>query len=485
MPGKFLRTLLVLVTITAASALSPAARALDPDTVMARHISALGGRGVVWSIDDFTITLEGIYMGFPATMTIRGMYPDCYEEVLTTEHFEIRAIHTTEGTRLVTADGQVIEPEGLDREALAARAAVFNYAYIRDMSIPLLPDSQDTPTGFTMDTGANFGTHIIFNPETYLIDGFSLCTGTENLTVFFSEYDTFEGVTFPGVIDVRGDTEMTLRTRSVLFNSGLQPSDFILPAESAPAPATTVRISLNATRKSPIIPVKAGNKSSDLLLDTTWETLPVIPNMAGPSGDVFSYRHDGETVFLRATPPVSLKLGDLSFDTPLLTTDGASPLFDALPDGADGVIGGMLLLLGPVMIDPGNSEVTLFDRESFSPPSFGKKTRLTVEGSTPLVAGTAGGVYGFWIIDTGFDGFGYLADAGPGEDLPQQEGDVFVGDINVGGVVLEGVTLTTRGYVSPTLPDVLGGLGVEFLESVPIVLDYREGVIYLITERKD
>jgi len=134
------------------------------------------------------------------------------------------------------------------------------------------------------------------------------------------------------------------------------------------------------------------------------------------------------------------------------------------------------------MIDPADNEMTLFDRQSFTPPTSAKKTRLTVEGTTPLVAGTAGGVYGSWIIDTGFEGFGYLADTCPGQDIQSTEEDgAFVGDINVGGVVLEGVTLDTDGYVSPALPDVLGGLGVEFLERVPIVLDYREGVVYLIT----
>lgn len=488
MPGKCFRMIVSVFSIAVCmAAFSPTARALDPDTVMSRHISALGGRGVVWSIDDFTITLEGTYMGYPAVMTIRGIYPDYYEETIATEHFETRAIYTPEGTRLVTADGMVTEPESLDREALAARAAVFNYAYLRDMSIPLLPDSPDAPTGFTMDTGANFGTHIIFNSETYLIDGFSMNTGTEPLTAFFSEYDTFDGVTFPGVIDFRGDMEVTLQTRSVLLNAGLQPSDFTLPSESETesAPGSTVRIPLNPSRKSPIILVTVGNKSYDLLLDTAWETLPIVPNMTGKGGDVFSYNHGGGTIFLQATPPVSVTLGDLGFDTPLLTADGASPIFQALPAGADGVIGGLLLFRGPMMIDPGNNDMILFDRQSFSPPSSGKKTRLTVEGTTPLVAGTAGGVYGSWIIDTGFEGFGYLADAGPGEDLRPTDGGAFVGDINVGGVVLEGVTLETWGYVSPALPDVLGGLGVEFLERVPTVLDYREGVVYLITGEND
>ena len=485
MSGKrFMKIIAVFSIAVVASLLSPAARALDPDTVMARHISALGGRGVVWSIDDFTITLEGTYMGYPAVMTIRGIYPDYYEETLVTEHFETRALRTPEGTRLVTADGMVIEPEGLNREALAARAAVFNYAYLRDMSIPLLPDSPDTPTGFTMDTGANFGTHIIFNSETYLIDGFSMSTGTESLTAFFSEYETFDGVTFPGVIDFRGDMEMTLRTRSVLLNAGLQPSDFTLPSESE-MPGTTVRIPLNASRTSPVISVKAGSKTYNLLLDTAWETLPMVPNMTGKGGEVFSYNHGGGTIFLQATPPVSVTLSDLGFDTPLLTAEGASPIFQALPAGADGVIGGLLLFRGPVMIDPGNNDVTLFDRQSFSPPASGKKTRLTVEGTTPLVAGTAGGVYGSWIIDTGFEGFGYLADTGPGKGLQPTEDGAFTGDINVGGVVLEGVALETGGYVSPALPDVLGGLGVEFLERVPTVLDYREGVVYLMSEEDD
>lgn len=488
MPGKCFRMIFAVFSIAACvAAFTSTARALDPDTVMARHISALGGRGVVWSIDDFTITLEGTYMGLPAVMTIRGIYSDYYEETIAIEHFETRALRTPEGTRLVTADGMVTEPEGLDREALAARSAVFNYAYLRDMSIPLLPDSPDTPTGFTMDTGANFGTHIIFNPDTYFIDGFSMSTGTEILTAFFSEYETFDGVTFPGVIDFRGDIEITLRTRSVLLNSGLQPSDFTFPSESATesTPGTTVRIPLNPSRKSPIIPVTVGNKSFDLLLDTAWETFPVVPNMTGKGGDVFSYNHDGGTIFLQATPPVSVTLDGLGFDTPLLTAEGASPIFEKLPAGADGVIGGLLLFRGPVIIDPGNNEVTLFNRESFTAPSSGKKTRLTVEGTTPLVAGTAGGVYGSWIIDTGFDGFGYLADTGPGQDLQPTDDSAFVGDINVGGVVLEDVTLETGGYVSPALPDVLGGLGVECLERLPMILDYREGVIYLMTGGND
>jgi len=480
------RTILVLLcAIGVITALSPAARALDPDTVMARHISALGGRGVVWSIDDFTITLEGTYLGYPATMTIRGVYPDYYEETIATEYFETRAIYTPEGTRLVTADGLVIEPEGLDREAIAARSAVFNYAYLRDMSIPLLPDEPDAPTGFTMDTGANFGTHIIFNPETYLIDGFSMSTGTEVLTVFFAEYDTFDGLTFPDVMDVRGDTAMTLRTTSVLLNTGLAPEDFPLPTETEGVPGETIKIPLNASGNGVIIPVKAGNKSADLLLDTTWEALPVMPNMPGDKGKVFFYSHDEETLFLQAMPSVSLELDGLNFDTPILTGDGGSPFFSTLPAGADGVIGGMLLFRGPMLIDPGAGEAVLYDRASFTPPS-GKKTRLTVEGTTPLVAGTAGGVYGFWVIDTGYDGFGYLADTGPGADLsPGEDTDIFTGDINVGGVVVEDVTLETGGYVSSALPDVLGGLGMECLRRLPMILDYREGIIYLMEAGSD
>ena len=422
----------------------------------------------------------------PATMTIWGIYPDYYEEALSTEYFETWAIRTPDGTRLVTADGQVIEPEGLDREALAARAAVFSYAYLRDMSIPLLPDTPDAPIGFTMDTGANFGTHIVFNPETYLIDGFSMTTGTETLTVFFTEYETTGGVTFPGVIDVRGDTATTLKTSSVMFNSGLQPSDFPLPPDTETTPGTTVRMPLSAARTIPIISVKVGNKSYDLLLDTTWDSLPAIPNAAGPTGDVFSYTHGGGTAFLQATPPVLLKLDDLAFESPVLTCEGTSPLFGALPAGADGVIGGMLLFRGPVTIDPGNSEVIIHDRASFTPPSSAKKTRLTVEGFTPLVAGTAGGVYGFWIIDTGFEGFGYLAETGPGAECATgEDAGPFVGDINVGGVVLEGVTLETVGYVSPALPDVLGGLGMGCLERLPMILDYREGIVYLMTGESD
>ncbi|GEM_PF-2504091 len=481
--------LLSVMTFTLVLLFPSGADATNPDTVISRHISAVGGRGKIKSVKSFVISGTSDLYGVPGTVTIRGIYKDYFEIRIENEIFDAVWFRSPAGVLAKTADGAMNKLSGLDSESLYALSAVFNYAYIRDMAIPLVPEREDDPEVFTMDTGANFATAITLDPETHLIKSLAMETGGGKLKVSFEDYRQMDGVKFPGILIFSGLTTMVLNVESLKLNTGLEPCDFPPPVEggglSFAEGADAIELSLSKIKgkgsEYMAFSVNIGGIGKRFILDTGWGGIPAVDTGRGDCpGDAFEQRTDSGGATFCVTRPLGLALGSmrkkLNITSPLFVTEELGMIVGEGAVSFKGVIGYTLMAKAPVGLDLKGGKLTIYDRNSFTPPEGARKVRIVVDGGVPLVSGVVDGAPGSFIIDTGFGGFGYIVK----ESGPEGEGDKYIaGSLNVGGIVFEDVELDPISRNDNLPASTIGGLGLAFLERYNIIFDYEGGILYL------
>ncbi|MBN1572844.1 MAG: hypothetical protein JW984_06560 [Deltaproteobacteria bacterium] len=484
-------TLLFLTAFTLVSLLFPVgADATNPETVISRHISAVGGRGKIKSVDSFAISGTADFYGIPGTVTIRGIYKDYFEVKIENEIFEAVWFRSPAGVFVKTADGAVNKLSGLDSESLYALSAVFNYAYIKDMTIPLMPEREDDPEVFTMDTGANFGTEIRLDPETHLIKGLAMETGGGKFEVSFEDYKSMAGVKFPGRLIFAGKTTMVLNVESLKLNPGLKACDFPPPVESGGASFTdgaeAVELILSKIKGKGgeyiALNVNIGGIGKKFILDTGWGSLPAVDAGRGDCpGEIFDHRTDSGGAPFCVTRPLDLTLGlmrkKLEITSALFATEELGMIVGERGVSVKGVIGYTLMAKNPVRLDLAGGKLTIYDRKGFTPPEGARKLRIAVDGGVPLVSGVVDGVSGSFAVDTGFGGFGFIVK----KEGVEGEGDAYAaGSLNIGGMVFENVDLDQVSRRDCLPESTVGGLGLSFLERYDLIFDYEGGVLYLI-----
>ena len=486
------KSILAVTVILISGLIFGSALASDPDTIMSRHIRALGGRGTIKALKDFQIEGSADYYGIPSKVTIRGIYSDYFEVIISNDTFEVVQMRSPEGDFIKTADGSVIKPMGLDMAALFALSSIFNYAYIVDMSLPLIPETEEDPRVFTMDTGSNFGTVIVFDAETYLIERIEMETGSGKLTVSFSDYEKMSGIQFPKSLLFSGATEMNLTIESFVTNEGLTSADFPPPSKGPGivSPIDTGTVPLKMKDGLITFDVKIGGGIA-VLLDSAWGDLPVI---GGEPDDPAGGEHFACRICLRGRSTIinalveknrEVKIKELSISSPLIYTTEMEAI-----TGFDAIFGYTLFARAPVGIAINRGEMTIYSDLDFTPPDGAKKVRLTIDGGRPLIDGVIDGEFGSLIIDTGYPGFGYVIR--PVSDMPEGTEDTgenekyTTSSINAGGVVFEGVELELIESPLSYPSSVIGALGVGFIEDFDeVIFDYQEGILYLVPGETD
>jgi hypothetical protein len=481
----------------------------DPDTIMARHIRAIGGRGKIKYLRDFTIKGHGDVYGVPSDITITGIYPDYYEECIKNGLFEIVWFRSPAGEFLKTIDGSVRKLTGLDREGFYARSYIFNYAYITDMSLPLIPEMEVDPTVFTMDTGANFGTVITLDPETYLIDTISMETGSGTLDIAFFEHTAMGGITFPKRIGFYDETHRELFVDELAIDTGLATAGFTPPVEDREvAPcigADAIDIPMSMDSGYVTLGASVDGKKTTFVLDSAWGGPPVLKGRAcaGTIGGVdyadFIYRggsfdtsisigKNSEIAFESSSP--FGRSDECSLRSVVFVSSDLDGIKDTDKIG-DGILGHTFFSSFPVGIDIARGKLEIYNRDSFAPPENAKKIRLTIDGGRPLIAGRFNGEYGMWVIDTAYPGYGYVpitedkmvgsdGETAPGGASEKTTGPCVVDSINVGGIVFKNPDLIYDDP-PPSYPSlILGVLGTEFLKNFTIIFDYGQGIAYIV-----
>ncbi len=474
----------------------------DPDTIMARHFRALGGIGKVKYIRDVKIDMTGSVMGIPSNIVIRGIYPDSFELSIKNESFEVVWFKSPKGEFLKTADGTVRSLSGLDSGGFYALSSIFNYAYINDMSLPLIPESEVDPKVFTMDTGANFGTKITLDPDTYLIKTIEMETGRGGLVIYFYDYKAMDGINFPARILFSADTDMELIVKDFRVNEGLKPSDFIPPAEGAaplfPPGTDTIDLNLGLENGHVTFTSSVNNSNTKFVLNSGWGDLPLFgEKVADVAGEKFPYRGGLAEVEAEVGGVSEISIGNSSgfgekghftIYSPVLITDKIEDI-SGIGKNFDALIGYTLFARAPVGLDIRRGRLSIYNRDRFSPPEDAKKIRLVIDGGIPLVAGKLDGKFGMWVLDTGYPGFGYVTP----ENISGQSPDVGEGDvsktcnadsINVGGLVFEGVDLDVLEPPKSYPSQILGALGVEFLKEFFVIFDYRGEIAYFVPHKE-
>ncbi len=493
------KTTIVLTTLAICVFLfTTLAGAAKPDTIISRHISAVGGRGKIKSVRNFTIEGRAVFYGILSTVTFRGIYQDYFEMKIKNDIFEVVRFRSPKGEFIKTADGVVRELSGHDSEGLYALSAIFNYAYIKDMSLPLVPESEVDPEVFTMDTGANFGTVITLDPETNLIISIALETGGGAQKILFEDYASMGGVNFPEKLIFMGETKMALDVESLKINSELKPEDFVPPAESTKTlflnNSAEVEIALNRINNQRgqgvqyiALNASLGGTKKKIIFDTDWGGLPVVDKGAGElPGEAFEHRTDFAFAHFYISRPLDLTFGaiktKLKIKTPVFVSEEIGKLFGEKKAPADGLLGYSLMAKNPVGLNLKENKLTIYNRENFTVPDGAKKVRMIIDGGRPVVSGVVDGVSGTIVIDTGFGGFGYIFNKSGDKKLFEVEGGGIIytaKSLNFGGIVFEdaGLELTAADASHPDL--IIVGVGLSFLEKFNVIFDYAGGVLYL------
>ena len=493
---RVFKTTIVLITLSIMMfVFTTFAGAAKPDTIISRHINAVGGRGKVKSVRNFTIEGTAVFYGIPSTVTFRGIYQDYFEMKIKNDIFEVVRFRSPKGEFIRTADGVVRELSGFDSEGLYALSAIFNYAYIKDMSLPLVPESEVDPKVFTMDTGANFGTVITLDPETHLIINIALETGGGAQKILFEDYASMSGVNFPEKLVFVGETTMILNVESLRINPGLKPEDFAPPAENMEtflfSNSADVEFTLNPIKDqgNQYIALNAnlGGAKKKFILDTDWGGLPVVNKGAGKlPGEAFKYRTDFASALLYISRPLDLTFGvlktKLKIKTPVFVSDEIEVFFGEKKAPAEGLLGYSLMAKNPVGLNLKENKLTIYNRENFTGPVGAKKVRMIIDGGRPVVSGVVDGVSGAIVIDTGFGGFGYIFQkSGDKKRFEGESGGICsVKSLNFGGMVFKDVGLKLSPADTSHPDSIIGGLGLSFLEKFNVIFDYEGGVLYLL-----
>jgi hypothetical protein len=347
-----------------------------------------------------------------------------------------------------------------------------------------------------MDTGANFGTIITLDPETYLIDTIEMETGRGGLVIYFFDYKAMDGIKFPERILFSGDTDIELFVNAYGVNEGLKPTDFVSPVEGAIpifSPGMD-QIDLNLTSEGGHLTFnsRVNNNNTKFVLSSGWGDLPLFAKrVTSAAGEKFAYRGGLAEVEAEVGGVSEISIGNSSgfgdkghftIRSPILMTDEIEKI-SGIGKNSDAIIGYTLFARAPVGLDIGRGKLFIYNREKFSPPGDAKKIRLTIDGGIPLVAGKLNGKFGMWVLDTGYPGFGYIAP----ENLPAESGDVSktcnADSINVGGLVFEGVDLEVSEPPKSYPSQILGALGTNFLKEFFVVFDYEGEVAYFVPHK--
>ena len=408
------------------------------------------------------------------------MYPDYFEERVTCDRFEVVLLRSPAGEYKKSADGIVRKLSGLDREALVALSYVFNYAYLIDMSLPLIPECENDPRVFTMDTGANFGTKITLNSETNLIDSVSLKTGSGELLVSFCDYAPTNGLKIPRRMVFSGTTDMEVNDISIKINTSPAPRDFAPLAETPHVPAKTEAFSIPLKSKDGLFFVEGtlGKKPVRFLFDTAWGELPVAKAAESASmGEMpflARFTSTESTLFISTPADITFLSGAFGMRSPVFIAEKIRE-FTGENTGIDAAIGHTLIALYPVTVDLARGELIFFPAKSFFPPKDVKKIRLTVDGGRPLVIGSVDGRCGMFVLDSTHPGFGSLLDI-PTNEISKSGVKI----INIGGIVFDNETLGFAPKM-PSYPDnaigVLGGR--DSLKNSPSPSTMKNGILYL------
>lgn len=505
---------------------SGAIAAADLQTVLDKHLKALGGRESITAVKSIEAFSSIRFMEIDGNTISIVKFPDRYYTrlnlgVLTEEKgFDGLTAWTTDFNGVTRRD----IPEEL--KPMINELYLSSYSYLLEGRIPGKVDYR----GDTLIDGKEYY-HLAMFPEggdsiSVFINALSgrleyrseMVTGIKMITSYL-DFRKMSGVDMPFFLEVEtpgAPYEISAWVDSVHVNTDIPDTLFLIPGQSGvdfrfPESSDSIVIPFELKRNGLFVAVKVNGRGPfSFMLDSGSATTILSRDLAEnlnleitgtiPARGVGGFSSIGYGLI------DSLTIDQLSWHLTRITIFDFAPLTGGTLSGLDGILGYDFFARFPILIDFDNNNLVLYDPAGSERPEFGEAVNVDIYCQIPIIEISLNGVPARLAIDLGAQMGAVIQNH---SRWYKEMSDVFnesasdaeiqgiggtmavktarLDSLRIGSLLIDKPTvMVVEDYAAIPFPDYIEGfLGVEILRQFNLLIDYSKGKVYFEKCRED